>query len=62
MKNECKKCNVVHNGLVRNCLNCGANLKTLHVQRATWGGPALIVTTFLSASVVFLGFNPLLGG
>ena len=62
MKNECKKCNVVHNDLAENCLSCGASLKTLNVQRAIWGRPALIFTTFLSASAVFLGFNPLLGG
>ena len=62
MKNECKKCNVVHSDLARNCLNCGANLKTLNVQRTIWGGPALIVTTFVSAGAVFLSFNPLLGG
>ena len=62
MKNECKKCNVVHNDLARNCLSCGAILKTLNVERAIWGAPALIVTTFLSVSAVFLSFNPLLGG
>ena len=62
MKNECKKCNVVHNDLAKNCLQCGANLKGINVQGAIWSGPALIVTTFLSVSAVFLSFNPMLGG
>ena len=62
MKNECKKCKVVHNSLADRCFSCGGSLKSLKTQSLVFGIPALLTTTFLSLSVVVLNVNTLFGG
>ena len=62
MKNECKKCKVVHNSLAEKCFSCGGSLKSSKTQSLVFGIPALIATTFLSLSVVVLNLNTLIGG
>ena len=62
MKNECKKCKVVHNSLAERCFSCGGNLKGFKAQNLIFGLPTLVATTFLSLSVVALNINTLFGG
>jgi len=62
MKNECKKCEVVHNSLAQKCFNCGGSLNNSKTQSLIFGLPALVATTFLSLSVVVLNINTLFGG
>ena len=62
MKNECKKCKVVHNSLAERCFNCGGSLNSSKGQSLILGLPTLVATTFLSISVVVLNINTLLGG
>jgi len=62
MKNECKKCNVVHSSLADRCFSCGESLKRLKISRGRFGLPTLLATTFLSLSVVILNVNVVFGG
>ena len=62
MANECKKCNVVHNSLADKCFSCGTTLKRFNVPTLSFGLPALVATTFLSLSVVFMNVNLVFGG
>ena len=62
MKNECKKCKVVHNSLAERCFSCGVSLKSSKTQSLVLGIPTLVATTFLSLSVVVLNINTLIGG
>ena len=62
MKNECKKCKVVHNSLAKQCFSCGGILKGAKHQSFVFGLPALVATTFLSLSVVVLNINTVVGG
>ena len=62
MANECKKCNVVHNSLADKCFSCGTTLKRFNVPTLRLGFPTLLVTTFLSLSVVFVNVNLVFGG
>ena len=62
MANECKKCNVVHNSLADKCFSCGTALKRFNVPTLSFGFPTLLVTTFLSLSVVFVNVNSVFGG
>ena len=62
MKNECKKCKVVHNSLAERCFSCGVSLKSSKTQSLVFGIPTLVATTFLSLSVVVLNINTLIGG
>ncbi len=62
MKNECKKCKVVHNSLAERCFSCGVSLKSSKTKSLVFGIPALLATTFLSLSVVVLNINSLVGG
>ena len=62
MKNECKKCNVVHSSLADRCFSCGESLKRLKISRGSFGLPTLLATTFLSLSVVIINVNVVFGG
>ena len=62
MKNECKKCKVVHNSLAERCFSCGGSLKGAKPQILVFGLPALVATTFLSLSVVVLNIDTMIGG
>ena len=62
MKNECKRCKVVHNSLAERCFSCGVSLKSSKTKSLVFGIPALLATTFLSLSVVVLNINTLIGG
>ena len=62
MENECKKCNVVHNSLADKCFSCGTTLKRFNAPTLSFGFPTLLVTTFLSLSVVFVNVNLVFGG
>ena len=62
MKNECKKCKVVHNSLAEKCFSCGGSLKGAKPQSLVFGLPGLVATTFLSLSVVALNMNTFIGG
>ena len=62
MKNECRKCKVVHNSLAERCFSCGGSLKNSKTKSLVFGIPALVATTFLSLSVVVLNLNALVGG
>ena len=62
MKNECKRCKVVHNYLAERCFSCGVSLKSSKTKSLVFGIPALLATTFLSLSVLVLNVNTLIGG
>ena len=57
MKNECQKCNVVHNFLVKRCFNCGDNLDNYETKSFVRGLPTLLTTTGLSLTVVVSNLN-----
>ena len=61
MKNECKKCNVVHSSLADKCFSCGSSFKRLNVSLSGYGVPTLVATTFVSLSVVIMNVNLIFG-
>ena len=57
MKNECQKCNVVHNSLAKSCFSCGDTLDKYKTKSVVVALPTLLATTALSLTAAVSDFN-----